>query len=102
MPSSPAVVVPPSEDRASHERHLKCLKQECRNVRPNKLVAIHILYSSILIITLGLFNPQVTKELMKRTFPFRRQDILGGSFTMDLLFSTYPPLKDPEEVCFYM
>lgn len=101
MPSFPAVVVPPAEDRASHERHLKCLKQECRNVRPNKLVTIHILYFSILIITLGLFNPQVTKELRKRTFLFRRQDILGGSFTMDL-FSTYPPLKDPEEFFFHM
>jgi len=39
---------------------------------------------------------------MKRTFPYRRQDILDGTFTMEVLFSTYPPLKYPEEVCCYM
>ena len=33
MPSSPVVTVPLSEDRASHERHLKCLKRESESVR---------------------------------------------------------------------
>jgi hypothetical protein len=38
MPSSPVVLEPPGEDRASHERHLKCLKRECKMVHPNKQV----------------------------------------------------------------
>jgi len=33
MPTSPVVTVPLSEDRASHERHLKCLKRESKSVR---------------------------------------------------------------------
>ena len=39
---------------------------------------------------------------MKRTFAFRRQDILDGTITMEDLFSIYPPLKYPEEVCNHM
>ena len=35
---------------------------------------------------------------MKRTYVFRRQDILEHSIGMADLFSNYPPLKDPEEV----
>lgn len=38
MPSSPVVLVSPGEDRPSHERHLKLLKRECKNVHPNKQV----------------------------------------------------------------
>ena len=41
---------------------------------------------------------QVTKDLMKRIYVFRRQDILDCSIGMADLFSNYPPLKDPEEV----
>lgn len=33
MPSSPVVTVQLSEDRASHERHLKCLKRDSESVR---------------------------------------------------------------------
>ena len=106
MPSSPVMTVPPSEDRASHERHLKCLKRECKNVRPNKQVATshaNLPFSADHYFSFFyLLYLQVTKELMKRTFPFRRQDILDGTFTMEVLFSTYPPLKYPEEVCCYM
>ena len=28
-PSTPVVLEPPGEDKASHEKHLKCLKWEC-------------------------------------------------------------------------
>ena len=42
MPSSPVVLDPPGEDRASHERQLKCLKHECKMVHPNKQVHIYI------------------------------------------------------------
>ena len=106
MPSSPLVLVSPGEDRASHERHLLCLKRECKNIRPNKQVptthANPACSAGVRSLTLGSFYllyPQVTKELMKRTFTFRRQDILDGAFTMETLFSTYPPLKHPDEVC---
>lgn len=34
---------------------------------------------------------------MDQTFSFRRQDLLNHVTLYDLL-STYPPLKDPEEV----
>lgn len=39
---------------------------------------------------------------MKRTYPFRRQDILAGGISMDELFTTYPPLKYPDEVSSYV
>ena len=36
---------------------------------------------------------------MKRTFAFRRQDLLEGTIiTTEDLFSIYPPLKYPDEV----
>lgn len=111
MPSSPVVTVQLSEDGASHERHLKCLKRESESVRTfaptSRYIATSTSHANLfrLIVTLGFFYllyPQVTKELMKRTFPLRRQDVLDGTFTMEVLFSTYPPLKYPEEVCCYM
>ena len=39
MPASP-VVLSDSEDRAAHDRHVKSLQRECRNIRPNKEVTI--------------------------------------------------------------
>lgn len=41
---------------------------------------------------------QAIQELMKRSYAFRRQDILDGRFTLEKLFSTYPPLKHCDEV----
>lgn len=38
MPTSPPVTVVNSEDRASHDRHVKTLQRECRSIRQNKLV----------------------------------------------------------------
>ena len=35
---------------------------------------------------------------MKRTYGFRRQDILDGAIATDDLFTIYPPLKDADEV----
>ena len=40
MPTSPPVTVASSEDRASHDRHVKALQRECRSIRQNKLVCI--------------------------------------------------------------
>ena len=39
MPSPPvAFAAPCAEDKASHERHIKMLQRECRNIHPNKQV----------------------------------------------------------------
>ena len=35
---------------------------------------------------------------MKRTFGFRRQDVLDGKYTTESLFAVYPPMKSPNEV----
>lgn len=109
MPSSPVVTVRLSEHRASHERHLKCLKRDSESVRTFAPTSRYIATSHANLpssadcyLRFLLLYPQVTKELMKRTLPFRYQDILDGTFTMEVLFSTYPPLKYPEEVCCYM
>ena len=40
MPTSPAFMpLEEGEDRASHDRHIKALQQECRNVKPSKQVS---------------------------------------------------------------
>lgn len=104
MPSSPAVVIPPTEDKASHERHIKYLKRECRNVRPNKQVYIalnHLFVNAKGYLTICIDHStyhQVTKDLMRRTFLFRRKDVEDGVVSMEDLFCTYPPLKSTEEV----
>ena len=66
-----------SEDEASQQRHKKKLKDEMKRVSPNR---------------------QIVRELMKRTFPVRRREVLDGIGTVQEILSYYPALKSPEEV----
>lgn len=68
------------EDEASQSRHLKVLKVELKKVNPNK---------------------RIVKELMKRTFTFRRKEIVEGMGSVQDILSAYPALKFPEEVSIY-
>ena len=55
MPTAlPMPKISDGEDEAAHDRHVKLLKAECKKVAPNR---------------------HIYKELMKRTFGFRRQGI---------------------------
>ena len=67
------------EDQASHDKHVKLLKQECKKVNPNKATC---------------------KELMKRTYPIRRPLITKQPYglTVDHILSEYPAFRFPEEV----
>lgn len=75
LPTAP--LFPPGEDRASYQRHLKMLQQEERKVSPDK---------------------RVISELMRRTYPFRRQEILEQPQLVVNLLQTYPSLKRSEQV----
>lgn len=75
--TSPAPVPGVGEDEASHNRHVTLLKAECKKANPNK---------------------HSYRELMKRTFTFRRQAILQKPMSVDQLMSTYPAMKYPDEV----
>lgn len=78
MPSSSVLVVEDSEDKASHKRHLQLMKKESKSFRPNK---------------------QITRDVMKRTFTIRRQEIhVVDGATLETLFSTNPTLKYHEEI----
>ena len=55
MPTLLSIPLADGEDEASHDRHVKMLKSECKKVNPSKMV-----YG----------------ELMKRTFAFRRQMVM--------------------------
>ena len=73
MPATPAPpIAPHGEDEASHKRHLNMLSLEAKKVKPNE--------KSLL-------------ELMKRTFPLRRQDIVDNSLPIATLLKQYPPLE---------
>lgn len=77
-PKSPAApVIPAGEDQASHRRHLKILQLEENKVTPNK---------------------RTVADLMARTYPFRRQEILEQPQLLEQLLKTYPSLKRPEQV----
>ena len=65
------------EDRVSLERHAKVLLEESKKRHPNS---------------------QVVEDLMSRTFPMRRRDILENAYDLSTLFNKYPFLKDPEVV----
>ena len=41
---------------------------------------------------------QITKDLMMRTYVFRRAEIINGGIPLDNLFLMYPPLKEADEV----
>ncbi len=78
---SPILLEPACEDRASHNRHLNFLKKELKTSTPTNMQALtnnnHA--CSLLIM-------QITQDLTKRTFPFRRQDVLDGKITTQDLF----------------
>lgn len=77
-PNSPAVpATPEGEDRPSHDRHVKLIKLESKKYSPNQ----HII-----------------QQLMKRTFTFRRMDILSNSLSLAEALERYPPLKKYDEV----
>ena len=79
-PKSPAVpVIPAGEDMASHRRHLKVLQLEEKKVTPNK---------------------HVVADLMARTYPFRRQEIMEHPQLLEQLLKTYPSLQRSEQVCY--
>ena len=83
MPDSPAPpLVPKGEDSASHDRHVKLLKAECKKSNPNK---------------------HVYQELMKRIFSTRREKIVDNSgFSVDRILNEYPAMRYPSEVCFIL
>ena len=65
------------EDEASMKRHLKLLQMEFKKVVPNR---------------------QITKELMKRTYPKRRQEVLDGNVSIGKILEMYPALAHADEV----
>ena len=75
IPAAPHI--PKGEDEASYLRHLKVLQQEEKKMSPNK---------------------QVIADLMTRTFPFRRKEILEEPSSMDQLLKKFPSLKRTEQV----
>ena len=78
MPCSPSVHSDfRVEDEASMERHLKLLQVEFKKVVPNR---------------------QITKELMKRTYPKRRQEVLNGNVSIEKILQMYPALAHSDEV----
>ena len=79
FPASQAVpMIPEGEDRLSHDRHLRILKAECGKLHQNS--------SNI-------------RQLMERTFAFRRSDVLTNSVQTAELLKRYPPLKTFKGVC---
>ena len=78
MPAtSPAPIPGIGEDEASHMRHVTLLKAECKKNNLNK---------------------HACRELMQRTFAFRRQELLEKPISVNQLMSIYPALKYPIEV----
>lgn len=71
------LVIPLGEDEASHSRHIKMLQLEERKVSPDK---------------------NVVADLMKRTFHFRRSEILEQPQLVQELIKTYPSLKRCDQV----
>ena len=67
------------EDKKSVLRHLAALKAQLKKVVPNN---------------------EIVKELMKRTYEIRRQEILDGNATIKDILSNYVALQSPLEVYF--
>ena len=79
FPRSPAApLIPCGEDKVSHDRHVKILHLEERKVAPNL---------------------KVISYLMRKTYPFRRKEILEHPKPIEELLETYPALKRCEQVC---
>jgi len=48
MPASPAFMpLEDREDRASHDRHVKALQQECKNAKPSKQVSLSCMFDLV-------------------------------------------------------
>lgn len=62
---------------ASHLRHIKVLQQEEKKLSPNK---------------------RIITDLMVRTYPLRRKEIMEDPQPIQQLFITYPSLKRSEQV----
>ena len=76
-PKTPAPpIIPSGEDMTSHQRHTKMLQMEERKRMPNK---------------------GVVADLMTRTYPFRRQEVLDFMVMKDII-KTYPPLRKCDQV----
>ncbi len=78
FPRSPAApLIPPGEDKPSHLRHLKKLQREESKVTSDK---------------------RIISDLMTRTYPFRRQEILEKPQPIGQLAKTYPSIRRSEQV----
>lgn len=78
LPKVPmAPTIPLGEDVASHNRHVKVLQQEEKKMSPNKCII---------------------SDLMAKTYPFRRREILDEPQAIQQLLVTYPSLKRSEQV----
>ena len=75
VPAAP--LIPPGEDNAVYLRHIRMLQHEERKVSPGK---------------------RVISDLTRRTYPFRRQEILERPQLIRNLLQTYPSLKRSEQV----
>ena len=69
--------IQPGEDDISFQRHNRVLQAEWSKVKRNVMVV---------------------EELMERTFPMRRREILESSCNVQTLFKKFPFLQDPEQV----
>ena len=67
------------EDKVSYERHTKQLQVEFMKTKQ---------------------NPQVVAELMKKTFPFRRAEILEQPSDLAKLFEKFPFLQEVDHVSY--
>ena len=76
----PAIEPPVGEDNASHMRHLKMLQLEERKVSPDR---------------------NVISDLMKRTFHYRRLEIIEEPKMVQQLTKVYPSLKRCNQVCMW-
>ena len=77
-PRSPAApLILSGEDKGSHSRHTKMLQLEEHKVSP---------------------DTKVVSDLMRRTYAFRRQEILEQPQPIQHLLQRYPSLKRAEQV----
>ena len=76
----PAIEPPVGENNASHMRHLKMLQLEERKVSPDR---------------------NVISDLMKRTFHYRRLEIIEEPKMVQQLIKVHPSLKRCNQVCTY-
>ena len=70
--------IPAGEDNISFQRHCRVLEAEWRKTKR---------------------SPMVVEELMKRTYAFRRRDIVETGRGVEEIFELYPFLQDSDQVC---